>query len=291
MIDYAWLRLPPPDERGKRGRLFPVDLAASLQELVEECGGTPEQVAELGEAIRALRRAQAALTGSAMPAGCEPIAGASFRAAYPADVPVDLPSDGTYRRVTLATRSGVGVLRYRVVPRSDPRAFRLFELDNPHAAPLLTGPLEVYLDGEYVVTSRLPATPESGRLRLALGVEERIRVARNATYHESESGLFTTSSTLAHRVVVELRSQLEADAELEVFERLPIAEQGSEIEVTLGEVRPKPQRDRGTRGEELPGCLRWDLQLGRRSEQTVSFAYTIGINARKELVGGNRREP
>ena len=144
-----------------------------------------------------------------------------------------------------------------------------------------------------MVTGRLGAFGAGARLSLNLGIEERVRVARNTTFQQSEHGMFTSTSRLDHRVHLEVRANLPAPATLEVYERLPErAQESDDIKLELAEATPPPSaRDRGPDGQTAPGALRWDLPLSPGGQAELSYRYTIDISARKELVGGNRREP
>ena len=294
MLDYAWLRLSAPDDRRRRGRLLPVGLLSDLRAFVEARGGDTSQIEALKRAMAGLRRDVARLQRASLPPGCVSLKQSSYHHRYPAGPAVDLPSDGQFRRVTVLEAEGGCQLRLRAVPRQDDRVFRFALLANPTQRPLLAGPLQVYLDGEFMVTSQLASCGAGETLALNLGVEERVRIARNTEYSQSEHGMFTSTSRLDHAVSVEARSTLPAPATLELFERLPVVPKSlkEEIAVELDSTTPPVSaRNRDAAGAEAEGALRWDLALLPGKMIEVRYRYTIDISARKELVGGNRREP
>ena len=56
-------------------------------------------------------------------------------------------------------------------------------------APLLPGPAEVYVGGEYVLSTNLPAVAPRGNFKLGLGVEQAIRCARNTHFRLSNAAV------------------------------------------------------------------------------------------------------
>lgn len=290
LLDYAWLRLPTNDERGRRGRLWPVDAFSDLRALLDERAELDRYEA-LSRALDRQRADLARLGQLPLPPGCAPLASSAFPFRYPFGASADVPSDGRFHQIAVA--SGQGPVRQvcRVVPRSSSQAWRFALLENPLGTPLPAGPLRVSVDGAWRITSALPATGASGSLALNLGVEEGLRVARNATYTESEKGVLTSVTLGQHRVVTELRSRLDAAMDVELWERLPIAPEGSELSLTLDETSPTADTGRGPEGERVDGALRWALRLNPGEAATVRYAWTARVPARMEILGGNRREP
>ena len=292
LLDYAWLRLAAPTDRRRRGKLLPVDLAAEYRAFIEERGGDVARYERLASALKTLRKAQARIWLLGLPSGCFDVRQSSFHHRYPAGPAVDLPSDGRFHQIAILESEATCELLLRCVPRQDPRAFRFARLDNPLSRPLLPGPMQVYLDGAYTVTGRLDEVGAQGSLRLNLGVEEQVRIARNAEFHQSERGMITSTSTLDHRVHTELVSRLSGAVSVEVFERLPLEEGVEGVELSLEEARPKPTSEgQDPDGEKADGALYWRLTLAGGGSADIHYRYTINISARKELVGGNRREP
>lgn len=291
LLDYAWLRLADPRDKRRRGKLLPITLESAYADLLDERGGDEAMLDAFKAAIRDLERQQSKLMGASLPPGCFDVRQASFYHRYPAGPRVDLPSDGVFRQVQVARVSGDCALSLRAVPRQDARAYRFAELKNPFGRPLLAGPMQVYLDGAFVVNSTLKTTGSGGALLMNLGVEDRVRIARNATFSQSEHGMFSATSRLEHAVETEIRSNLPAPVTLLVQERLPLDAGNDGIEVELGEASPAPRREAGPRGENIPGGLTWSLTLAPGRMHQIKYRYTIDISARKELVGGNRREP
>jgi hypothetical protein len=288
LLDYGRLRMAQPTAPG-RGKLRPATTDELYLELVVE-----QRIELRVDVARSVARAEreAAAAGEQSPPPGHVFAAAEdgFDYAYPARDRADVASDGAFHAVTLEERTGPARPRLIAVPRESQQVFRSVELDNPLDAPLLPGPLDVYQEGTFLTTAELSATPARGRVRLGLGVEQAVKLARNATFEERTAGLLRGSRDLAHEVVVEVVSHLEHAATLEVRERVPVAREGDDdIKVTIGDVSPPWEPWEPHEGA-LRGGHRWVIELEPRASSELRHGYVVRIPGRAELVGGNRRE-
>jgi len=270
-LDFESLALAPAEDRAHRGQLRPVDPGPA---------GAQRQraVAELES-----------LTG--MPGARDPqVHRGHFDHRYDAQGRVEIPSDALTHRINVLRAEGPVALRFRTVPALDPNVFREAELSNPFDAPLLGGPVDVYVDGALVTTAELAHVDRGGTLTVGLGVEERIRVARNARVEEEVAGLLRGSIAVTHRVTVELVSSLGVPAQIELCERVPVTDDKT-VEVKLLPGDPAPAHyDQVDRGQPVRGGLRWTLALTAGGKAAVGYGYRVSLSAKDELVGGNRRE-
>jgi len=142
---------------------------------------------------------------------------------YDARAALDVTSDGLPHRANLATYALAPTPRLTVVPRAGAEVYRAAEFTSPDDQPLLAGPVDVYVDGAFTMTSRLEAVDRGGRIRLPVGVEDRVRVARNARHREETEGLLGGTTVSSHEVSIELASSLGCAVEVEVLERAPVS--------------------------------------------------------------------
>jgi hypothetical protein len=216
----------------------------------------------------------------------------SFDYAYSADGRVDVPSDGQFHSVALTSNSTDVDLRYVVVPREDTNVFRIAQLRNPLQAPLLAGPADVYVDGEYILSTNIATVPPKGQMELGLGVEQAIKVARNTTYQEVRSGeTLVAFNELRHQIKIDIANRLPREARIEVRERLPIPGEDAKVDVQIGQVSPEWEKyEQEERGTPIKGGYRWRVQVPAKEEKTLLVDYTIKTFVDSELIGGNRRE-
>ncbi len=209
---------------------------------------------------------------------------------FSAEGKAEIPSNGRATRVFLLSREAACAMRFTCVACEDDRVFREAELTNPLNAPLLPGPVDVFVEGALLTTSELAMTDRGGKVRVGLGVEERLRVVRNVRASEESKGMLGGSTAVHHFVSVEVTSSLPGEVSVDVIERLPVTED-KEITVTIDKADPRPEPyDQKARGSAVKGGKLFKLAVKAGAKAAVSFDYTITLPAGSELLGGNRRE-
>ncbi len=270
-LDFDTLVLGDPEDRGRRGRIGR-DIRPSFGAQARTARG---RIDGLGDPPHA--RDPLSTRGR-------------FDHRYDAEGTVDVPSNARPHRVTVAAAEAPAKPRFRTVPREGAEVFRETELKNPFDAPLLAGPVEVFVDGALSTTSSISAVDRGGSIRLGLGVEDRLRVARNVRAEESSAGLLGGTTAVDHEVTIDLSSALGHPATVEVIDRLPITDD-KDVEVTPGPSKPAAEKyDQTERGLAVRGGLRWQVLVPPGGKARVDFSYQIRLPAKNEIVGGNRRD-
>lgn len=216
----------------------------------------------------------------------------SFDYAYAAEGRLDIPSDGQFHAIALMSRDAEVKLRYIVVPRIDPNVFRIAQLLNPLDAPLLAGMTDIYVDGEYILSTEMPTIPPRGEMELGLGVEQAIQVARNTNYREVRSGeTLVAFNELRHEIAIAIVNNLQRAIAIEVRDRLPVPAEGAKVDVQIDRVVPEWEAyNQQERGRPIRGGYRWKVEVPAGDRLILEVDYTIKTFVDSELLGGNRRE-
>jgi uncharacterized protein (TIGR02231 family) len=201
-----------------------------------------------------------------------------------------VPSDGLPHRVAITSADTVPTLRLIAVPQLRAEVYREAELKNPSEAPLLAGPVDVYVEGSLLTTAAIAATDRGGSLSVGMGVEDRLRIARNVRSDEETVGLLGGSTQVTSHVSIELSSALGQQCVVEVFERLPVSDDKS-LTIELVSARPEAKEySQAERGSPIRGGLVWRLLLAAGGKGKIDYQYRVSFPARTEIVGGNRRD-
>lgn len=270
-LDFDHLSLAGAHDRDRRGRLMPAPDSQGLH-----------QRSQAMDQIERLR------IGSQF---IDPLHHrGQFDHRYDSEGMVRVPSDGSPHRILLRSVDCAPGMRLLAVPREQPDVFREAELRNPLAAPLLAGPVDVYVEGSLLTTAQVAAIDRGGALRVGMGVEDRVRVARNLRSDEETTGLLGASTQVTHHVSIELSSALGQAVTIDLYDRLPISDDKSVV-VELTSARPEAREyTQAERGVPIRGGLLWSIALAAGGKAKVEYAYRIVFPAKSEIVGGNRRD-
>jgi len=276
-LDYGNLRMAPPSSPS-RGTL----VAATSD---RHAGAIAQELATM----------QARLAALPLPLGCAADWAHTYDYAFTTDGAVDVQADGTWHSIAVTAKPSTAKLRHVAVPREQADVFRVAQIANPFAGPLLPGPIDVYDRGRFLVTSTVDYTPPGATLEIGLGVDAAVKIARNATFHEEAAGMLRGALRLVHAITIDVENLSGRAIELEVRERLPVKREGDdEVEILPGKVEPAWERwtpDPGApRDQRLRGGYRWTLSVPASAKKTLKAGYEIKIAGKLELVGGNRRE-
>lgn len=270
-LEFDALVLAPADEKQRRGRL-----------------GKAESDTSRREASRAKERIEA-LPNPARTQ--DPLASRGrFDHRYDAEGRADVPSNGRPHRVHVKAGEGPSSPEFRAVPRESSEVYREARIENPLGAPLLAGPVDVFLEGALVTTAEIAAVDRGGYVQVGLGVEDRVRIARNARVEESSAGLLGGSTVVDHHVTVDLTSSLGVPIQVEILERIPVTDD-KDVTVKLTAAEPEPDvYDQSIVGAPVRGGRRFRVEVPAGGKSKITYAYRIKLPAKSEIVGGNRRE-
>ncbi|MEZ4299666.1 MAG: DUF4139 domain-containing protein [Polyangiaceae bacterium] len=269
-LDFDTLRIEPSAPHARRGRL----------------------TREPGPSAAAAARAAQQIDKLEPPAGTtDPRASRGlFDMVYSTAGTADVPSTGRPHRVPVITADAPAKPRFVTVPREAQEVYRRADATNPFGVPLLTGPVEVLIDGALAALTRLSYTDRGGVISIGLGVEERVRVARTSRIEEGTAGLLGGSTTVDHTVTTELSSSIGRKISVEVLDRLPVSDD-KDIEIKLLSSQPKASPySQADLGQPLRKGLRWEVEVPAGGKAKIEHNYRITLPSKMEIAGGNRRE-
>lgn len=270
-LDFDQLQLGGPEDQVFRGKL--------------KRRSDGESHSKIQQAVRTLEKLHA-------PGGLvDPLLSRGhFDHRYDAEGLLKIPSDGKLHRVAILAAEGAPTLRLVTVPRERAEVYREAELQNPCPAPLLSGPVDVYVDGGLLTTDAISHVDRGGSVRVGMGVEDRVRVARNVRAEEESAGLLGGSTAMTHTVTLEIQSSLGQPIQIDVLDRMPVSEDKS-LSVEL--IYDKPVHtpyDQVERGAPIRRGLKWRVPLPAGGKVKIEYQYRLVFSAKSEIIGGNRRD-
>lgn len=276
-LDYGNMRMAPPTSPS-RGQLVPAARDPWAQRIEGD-----------------VTTAHARLVALPLPPGCIADWSHAYDYAFATDGAVDVKSDGAWHSIAVTSKASTAKLRHVAVPREQADVFRMAAIANPFVGPLLPGPIDIYDQGRFLVTSEVDYTPPGATVEIGLGVDAAVKIARNTEYREEATGMLRGALRLHHAITIDVDNLSGRAIEIEVRERIPVARDGDdEVEVTLKSIEPAWERwtpDASTPHERrLRGGYRWRLAVPAGQKKKMRAGYEVKIAGKLELVGGNRRE-
>ena len=208
---------------------------------------------------------------------------------YDAAGRADVPSDGRLHRVGVGAAPCAVRLAWRTVPSESAEVYREAHVVNPFDTALLGGPVDVYLDGSLLTTTNIDRIDRGGTLFCGMGVDDRIKVARNVRVDEEAAGLLGGSTAVVHAVAIELSSAVRERVNVTVLERVPVTDDKA-VEVKIVRTSPQPATyDQADRGAPVRGGVRFEASVSPNDKTRIELVYRLVFPQKLDIVGGSRR--
>jgi hypothetical protein len=191
--------------------------------------------------------------------------------------------------VSLASRSDQQMVRimqtamdsqfYHVaVPVLTSYVYREAELKNSSDEDLLSGPMTAYLDGRFVGQGEIPTVARGQKFVVGFGADPQLRTRRELVDKVDSVQGGNRETRFEYRLVVE--NFADAPAPIRVIDRLPHAENGADLRITLGDTSDPVSEDKLYQREERPmGLLRWDVEApadaAGEDARLITYKYSV----------------
>ena len=183
-----------------------------------------------------------------------------------------VPGDGAPVRVFVGKSKLKAAFELRVLPKLHPAAFRVAELTNQLAWPLLPGRVDLFRSTGLVGRYDLERVAQGAPFTLTLGIEDSVRVKRVVVEElKRDAGLFGGKKRFSYAYRFELANYGPAPVELVVADHLPVSEL-DDVSVTVGE--------KTTGGYQLApddGIAKWKVSLKSQERKSIDLAYRVDV--------------
>ena len=234
------------------------------------------------------RSAKFSVEGSAVDAAAAPMADVQSTAdftqievndlsvSFDIALPYDIPTGGQPQLVDIARHEVPATYRHFAIPKLDPDAFLVAQLNGWEKYNLLNGSANVYLQGTYVGETQLTTQNTNDTLTLSLGRDKKVIVKRERL-NEFSSKRFIGSNireTLTYRITV--RNTKPEAVRLTLEDQVPVS-QSSDIEVNVEEVS-------GAKRDQETGKLSWEVDLKSNESRTFDIRFEIKYPKGKNII-------
>ena len=193
----------------------------------------------------------------------------------------DVKGDGSTVRLFVARSRLPARFAWRTAPSLSPFVFRVAEVTNTAAFPLLTGSLDAFRRNGFIGRYPLERVPQGGAFELTFGLEDSMKVKRIPLEEvKRDAGLFNQHKRFRYAYRIEVANHGRAPEEVELVERIPV----SELEDVVVEV----EQDKTTSGYELKlpdGLVVWKVKLKPAEERKIELAFHVDVPASYDTGG------
>ena len=193
-----------------------------------------------------------------------------FAARFVLQRSVDVPQDGTPRRVGLGAIGGPWSPRAVVVPRLAPEAVLEGEVNNTSGGLWPAGDLRIVRDGVGVAQGYLETLPPNATRTLPLGADPRVEVRYDEDANtKGEDGFFNKERRVVRGHVITITNRHDRAIDLRVLDQIPVPID-ERIEVALLDTTTPPDaRD----ADGKAGVLAWNVTLKPGETRTIRVGY------------------
>lgn len=198
---------------------------------------------------------------------------------------VSLASRTDQQMVRIMQTSVASQFYHTAAPVLTPHVYREAELKNTSDHDLLAGPMTAYLDGRFVGQGELPTVARGERFVVGFGADPQLRARRELVNKTDSTQGGNRETRFEYRLVIENFGN--EPTPVRVIDRLPHAENGVDIRVTLGKTSDKLSEDPLYVREERPmGILRWDVEVpaDAAGESARLITYDYGVEYDRKFV-------
>jgi uncharacterized protein (TIGR02231 family) len=190
-------------------------------------------------------------------------------AVFQVKIPANIPSDGEPHKTMIATGEFKGKLDYVTTPKLVGSAFLKARLVNEGDAPILGGPVNLFLEDDFIGQSYVNYIAPTAEFDFYLGVDDGIKVTRKQTVDRTEtSGIFSKQDVSIRKFEIEVANYKKTPQTVTVYDQIPVS-QNEQIKVTGVKYSDNPKTV-----EKESGKVTWELALkpGEKRKITLEFA-------------------
>lgn len=188
---------------------------------------------------------------------------------YASPTRMTIPSSGERLRVPLSVERFPVQTFYEATPALKDVAYLKATVNNQGKKPILRGPVNIFVAGDFSGQGELATTGPGGVLALPLGADENIRFKRKVVPATEVKGVFSKDEVTTYQVTIEVGNYKKRPVKVAVYDVLP--KSGHEkIEIEKLSISPVAGK-----GPDADGVLRWDLDLPAGATRKIEFSYRV----------------
>ncbi|MEA1940106.1 MAG: mucoidy inhibitor MuiA family protein [Candidatus Caldatribacteriota bacterium] len=188
---------------------------------------------------------------------------------------ITVKADKSENKFPISSQKLSAEFEYSTYPRVSPFAYLGSRVVNSETLQLLAGRVNIFLEGDFVGTSRIDNIAPGEEFDLYLGVDENVKVKRELLEKKVDKTLIagilsrTKKTTFKYKLTVE--NYKSKKIKIKLFEAIPVSED-DRIKIKRNEVSLEPEiKD----WEDRKGIWLWELELEPQQKQEITYNFTV----------------
>ncbi len=192
------------------------------------------------------------------------------------ETPYTINSSDKSFKVKIKSYDIAAAYTYRSVPKIDPQAFLIANIEDWEEYYLIDGKVNVYLKGLYKGSSDLKINSEEELLSISIGSDPEVFIERNPVKNKNERKLLGLNRKIRKTWEIKVINKKSHEIEILVEDQYPITKI-DEIKVEVLEVS-KADINEDT------GILQWKLKLKAGEEKNLQISYDVKYPSRRNII-------
>ena len=192
-------------------------------------------------------------------------------------------SDNQQHKVTMMMNDFDAVFRYSTVPKLMQYAYLKAKVKNTTDFPLLPGTTNVFLDNNFVSTSKLDLVNTDQEFWTFLGIDEGIEIKyKTMKQYQKDEGVINKKNKYVYDYLIEITNHKKTEEEIVVWDQIPIAS-NPDIKVSLTE--PDLQANKDSVKIDDANYIEWFYKIKPQEKIKIPFKFTVESPKNKNLSG------
>jgi uncharacterized protein (TIGR02231 family) len=182
---------------------------------------------------------------------------------------MDVPSDNASHRMTILAKKLPAEFSHSATPRLSPFAFLSAKITNETEAQWLSGEVSVFVDGDYIGSSKIAPVAKNEEITLDLGIDEAITVEREILSRLEGETLILGKRELTFKDKIHVQNHKSRETTLTLFDHIPVA---GHRDVKISKL--KFSRDPSEKDEDK-GMVKWVLPLKPSEKKDITIEFLV----------------
>jgi len=182
---------------------------------------------------------------------------------------MDVPSDNASHRMTILAKRLPAEFSHSATPRLSPFAFLSARITNKTEAQWLSGKVSVFVDGDYIGSSKILPVAKNEEITLDLGIDEAITVEREILSRFESETLILGKRERAFKDKIHIQNHKSRAVNLTVIDHVPISGHNG---VKISKL--KFSRDPSEKDDDK-GMVKWVLRLKPSETRDITTEFMV----------------